>query len=445
MAKRMAFVVGGLLFGDEGKGTTVDYLVRKFEAHTVVRYNGGSQAGHNVVTPEGLHHCFAQFGSGTLVSETLTYLSQFMFVDPLRLISEWEILTEKGIKDALERLIISDQCPVITPFHKFAGQLRELARGTSRFGSCGLGVGEAISDYSSTPEECLIIRDLAIPDIVEGKLRRLQKNKTIVAESILKTVKTVRSADLESCFEEIRSESLWERCCRSYQNFSEFPIKFDDGALLKEILDRPGSIIFEGAQGALLDRSFGFKPFVTKSDCTFANAEKILFSFRGKIIKLGVMRAYATRHGNGPLVTEDGWLVEKLSDPHNVEGDWQGKFRVGWFDLVALKYGFDILQKLDGVVLTNFDRIQNLDFMKVCVAYLTREGKNIKELSFEGNSQTDLISSCRPVYQVFKRDGLSNRFLGYLRKNIPYPLVLISQGPTFLGKRDFSAGLVGSV
>lgn len=431
MAKKRALVVGGLAFGDEGKGTTVDYLVRRYNAHTVIRYNGGSQAGHNVVTPEGLHHCFSQFGSGTLVPDTLTYLSQFMFIDPLRLMSEYDVLAGKGISNALSRLIINKSCPVVTPFHKFAGQARELARGTGRFGSCGMGVGEAMNDFVENPGDCLTIGDLARADIVGRKLRRLQGNKIAVVEKILKTR---RNNKIKKCFDEIRSYELFEGCCQSYLTFSSFSVEFDDGRLFKEILTRPGTIVFEGAQGALLDRKFGFKPFVTKSDCTFTNAEKLLAGYNGKVAKLGVMRAIATRHGNGPFVTEDDSLAGLLANEHNVNNDWQGKFQIGWFDLVAIKYAFSFLGKLDGIVLTNLDRIGGLDPIKICAAYKTDRERIVNKIIGNDRSRTEFVSSCSPVYKIFRRGNAAGKFLEYLTKNLPFPLALISQGPTSLDK-----------
>ncbi|MBI2676511.1 MAG: adenylosuccinate synthetase [Candidatus Yanofskybacteria bacterium] len=412
MPKRMAIIVGGGLFGDEGKGSTVDYLVRRYDAHTVFRYNGGSQAAHNVVTPEGLHHCFAQFGSGTLVPGIFTYLSQFMVIDPLRLVSEYETLSSKGIKDVIERLVISKKCPVITPFHKFAGQMRELARGANRFGSCGMGVGEAINDFTESPGDSLTIGDLARPNVLQRKLKKLQISKIVVGKKLLEPESNDK---LQKCFDEIQSQNLLERCIESYSVFSSFPINFDDGTTLKRILNRPGTVVFEGAQGALLDKSRGFKPFITKSDCSFGNAERLLAGFEGKTIKLAVARAYATRHGRGPFVTEDPKLTKKLPDTHNVTNDWQGKFRVGWFDLIALNYGLEILGKPDGIVLTNIDRIANFDSIKICDGYRTKSGEIF------------------PNYLYFKE---TDKLLKFLKEKLSLPILIISHGSTYKDKLE---------
>ena len=425
MPKREATIIGGGLFGDEGKGGIVDHLTRRYNAHSVFRYNGGSQAAHNVITSEGLHHCFAQFGSGTLVPGTLTYLSQFMFVDPLRLVSEYEVLASKGVKDVLERLIISEKCPVITPFHKFAGQLRELARSTGRFGSCGMGVGEAMNDFIESPDKSLTIGDLARPGILQKKLKQLQVDKTIIAKKILESGS---GDELQKCFDQINSQDLLERCLESYSVFSNFPITFDDGIVLKRILDRPGTIIFEGAQGALLDRNRGFKPFVAKSDCSFGNAERLLTSFSGKIIKLSVVRAYMTRHGNGPFVTEDSELTKKLPDAHNVTNEWQGKFRIGWFDLVMARYALEVLGKVDRLALTNLDRILSLPSIQVCTSYRTADGLKVSKLRPTAEL-TKLLQECRPVYR--KLAGLDIRdYIDFFEKELGVKISIVSYGPT---------------
>lgn len=443
MARQRAFLVAGLLFGDESKGSMVDYLVRVLEAHTVIRYNGGGQAGHNVVTPDSLHHCFAQFGSGTLVARTETYLSPFMFVDPLRMVSEYDVLVDKGIRDAWGRLTIHAECPIVTPFHKFAGQMRELARGKDRYGSCGMGVGEAMNDFAKNPEECLRIADLFHVDDMYHKLVKLQKNKMKVAESISRSVPS--SAEIAACDMEIRSSRLLERCLESYAVFSKFPIRVDHGTFWKEVLNQPGNIVFEGAQGFLLDRRYGFTPYVTKSDCTFRNATRLLGGYTGAITKLGVLRVYATRHGNGPFVTEDESLTPLLPDPINAENPWQGKFRVGWFDLVALRYAIRILGTLDGVALSHIDRLRDFDCIKVCVAYKTKKTKKekvIRDLPVTDRCLTDLVFACSPVYEVFTGGNAFEKFFDFMRQELPVPLRVVSQGPTYVDKQYIGNGIV---
>src|SRR5688572_4356148 len=144
---RRAIILSGLGYGDEGKGTWTDFLARTEQVHTVVRFNGGAQAGHNVVTPDGRHHTSAQFGSGTLVRGVNTHLSRFMLLNPIRLLKEDAELHALAIKDALARTSIDRRALVTTPFQVAANRLRELARGDGRHGSCGMGIGETMSDW----------------------------------------------------------------------------------------------------------------------------------------------------------------------------------------------------------------------------------------------------------------------------------------------------------
>src|SRR5207244_7502212 len=125
---RKALLAIGLAFGDCGKGSIVDYLVRRERAHTVVRFNGGPQAGHNVVTPDGRHHTFSQFGSGTFITGVRTLLSRFMLIEPYALLNEAEHLRQIGLPDAMARLSIDARCPIITPAHQAANRLRDAGR-----------------------------------------------------------------------------------------------------------------------------------------------------------------------------------------------------------------------------------------------------------------------------------------------------------------------------
>ena len=144
--EQKAILITDLGFGDAGKGGLVDHLTRVTGAHTVVRYNGGAQAGHNVITPDGRHHTFAQFGSGSLVPGTRTYVSRFMLLDPLAMLAEERALQGLGVRDALARTAIDRRALITTPFHVAANRIKEVARGDARHGSCGMGIGETMAD-----------------------------------------------------------------------------------------------------------------------------------------------------------------------------------------------------------------------------------------------------------------------------------------------------------
>src|SRR4051812_1182585 len=140
---RKASIVVGLGYGDEGKGSTVDYLVRQTESKLVIRFSGGPQCAHNVVTPDGRHHTFAQFDSGSLVPGVKTYLSEKVLVNIPQLLHEAEGLAKLGVRNPLELISINPQCVVITEYHKILNRLTEYSRGSNAHGSCAQGVGVA--------------------------------------------------------------------------------------------------------------------------------------------------------------------------------------------------------------------------------------------------------------------------------------------------------------
>ena len=165
----------GLGFGDCGKGLFTDYLCRTSRAHTVVRFNGGAQAGHNVVLPDGRHHTFSQFSSGTFIEGVHTVLASPVVIHPTALLVENDALRSAGVSDAAGRLLIDARCRVITPFHQAAGRLREIVRGDEAHGSCGVGFGEAVKDSLEHPDESLTYGDLAETASALAKLESVRQ------------------------------------------------------------------------------------------------------------------------------------------------------------------------------------------------------------------------------------------------------------------------------
>ena len=153
----------GLGFGDCGKGLFTDHLCGALQAHTVVRFNGGAQAGHNVVLADGRHHTFSQFGAGSFHAGVGTVLASPVVVHPTALRVEEAALRRMGVEDAFSRLLIDARCRVTTPFHQAAGRLREWVRGEGAHGSCGVGVGETVRHALASPDEALHYGDLLQP------------------------------------------------------------------------------------------------------------------------------------------------------------------------------------------------------------------------------------------------------------------------------------------
>ncbi len=187
-ARREAHVVVDLGFGDAGKGTITDHLTRARGAHTVVRFNGGAQAGHNVVTDDGRHHTFAQLGAGSFSPGVRTWLSRHVVVHPTALIVEAWHLARSGVADPLSRVTVSAAAKVVTPFHQAATRLRELARGDARHGSCGVGVGEVMRDATDPRRRAARGRPRRRPRALRRALAREQARKRAELDDVLRAV-----------------------------------------------------------------------------------------------------------------------------------------------------------------------------------------------------------------------------------------------------------------
>lgn len=343
----MHFIVTDLGYGDAGKGTTVDYLARGVHNPLVVRHNGGAQAAHNVVLPDGRHHTFSQFGSGTFVPEVKTFLSEYTILNPANMIPEAEHLASLGVDDAFDRLRVAESALVVTPFHQEANRIRETRRGADRHGSCGQGIGETVGDSLKFPTMAVRVRDLFDPSVLMKKWRFWQE---------------VKGAELDYKFDDYRDAlELLVDLGSGYLGHSLHLV--EDSWLDKQFSDH--SVIFEGAQGVLLDETYGFFPHNTWSDTTPRNARKLLGGREAK--SLGVYRSYMTRHGAGPFVSELPYIEGRLRHPelHNGTGKYQGDFRVGLHDENAYFWTYANLEnlgeQLDGLVVTHVDHMPDED------------------------------------------------------------------------------------
>ncbi|WP_432827097.1 adenylosuccinate synthetase [Dactylosporangium sp. CA-092794] len=316
----MHIIVVDLGFGDCGKGTVVDHLCATREVHTVVRFNGGAQAAHTVVLADGRKHTFAQFGAGTLRPGVRTHLSRFMVVDPLALVAEADHLAALGVTDAWRRLSVDRAALISTPYHRAANRAKELARGADRHGSCGMGVGETMAYALAHPADAPRAGDCEHPAVLRRKLALLRDRLGVDGPPV-------------------------EACLPAYEGFAA------TAPLVDGFRADQGPCVFEGAQGVLLDEWHGFHPYTTWSTTTFANAEALLGG--APAFRLGVLRTVTTRHGAGPLPTEDPALG--ITDPNNPANPWQGAFRVGHFDAALHRYALAVCGGVDGLALTHLD------------------------------------------------------------------------------------------
>jgi adenylosuccinate synthase len=296
----------GLGFGDCGKGHFVDALTRRWKAHTVVRFNGGAQAGHNVVIPgDGgaveRHHTFAQFGAGTFVPGTRTLLLDPMVVHPTALLVEAEALSGLGIHDALSRLMIDAQCRVTTPYHQAAGRLRERLRGEAPHGTCGVGVGETVRHGLAFPDQVLRYRDLCPGTSVQtrAQIDRLQAIRQTLLAEFAPLCPAGSAGVLFEEFQALRDETLAGKWLTIAQAVArQCPSELAES--IQTQLTEPGCVLFEGAQGVLLDEWRGFHPHTTWSTISTAAVERVAARF-GLGGRLSITVSYAPiSPGTGP-------------------------------------------------------------------------------------------------------------------------------------------------
>lgn len=383
----------GLGFGDCGKGLFTDFLCRAWQAHTVVRFNGGAQAGHNVVLPDGRHHTFSQFGAGTFVPGTVTVLAYPVIVHPTALLVEDSYLRKAGVNDALHRLVIDHRCRVTTPFHQAAGRMRELARGAGAHGSCGVGVGETVSDGMAYPARCLRYADLTEPAVVLAKLEA--SRQAYLAEFGTSTIAGANSQAYDAERAVLNDTTLAARWFARVQELVHIARPAPHEVVASR-LQHPGTILFEGAQGVLLDEWRGFHPHTTWSsiDCASVEAVAADAGQHARIEHLGVLRSYLTRHGNGPLPTHDP-LLDHLAEPHNHSKGWQGRFRRGHPDAILLRYALAVAGRLDGLVVSHLDVFERKPGLRWCHGYELDASAGTGHL-FERTASDGKISAIRP-------------------------------------------------
>jgi adenylosuccinate synthase len=335
-------IVIGLLFGDEAKGATTDYLCSVEPVDFVVRFSGGPQTAHNVILEDGTHHTFSQFGSGTFRGAK-TLLSRFALVNPLNLINEANALEEVLGFDPLSLLFVSENSLMITPLHRRANQTRERQRGAGAHGSCGQGIGESM-DYSIRyPEHAPVIGDLRDLPALRRKLRLYKA-----------WVEINLGVDLEDDVDEIIESYTAMMNERNINIITDYQVI--------QYIKNAKNLVFEGTQGTLLDENFGFHPHTTWSTTTVKNARWLLEAAdipRSQYRVIGAMRTYMTRHGHGPFLSEfpsDYDWSEKFPEPHNKRGVFQGAWRVGHLDLNFLAYAADANdEQVDAIALSHCD------------------------------------------------------------------------------------------
>ena len=313
-----------------------------------------------------------------------------------------------------------------------------------------------MSDALTYGNAALFFGDLQDRATLLKKLRSLRDAKYSAFE-VLSRQLPITEAVRQECAA-FTAKSCIEDCADVY-SYLAGQVNIVDEANIRTLFTQPGTLLFEGAQGVLLDENYGFAPYTTWSTTTFANAEKLLeeCAYSGEISKLSVLRAYATRHGAGPFPTEDEALTAALPEGHNVWNDWQHAFRVGYFDLVATRYAIDVAGKPDYLAITNVDRLDALPMWKLCSSYsyqgeqedisssyFERESNSVKRIKVQRTVNlahqeqlTSRLWSCVPEYlepfpEFNKGRSTAERtaYLSLLEELLSVPIAIASYGPT---------------
>ena len=398
--KRVIITVG-LGFGDEGKGATVDYLTRRHEADLVVRYCGGSQAGHNVQLPDGRRHTFSQFGAGTLArasSRSRTYLGPNVVIDPPAMLREAEHLAELGVSNPTSLLTIHPRCLVATLWHRALNQLREMARGEDKHGSCGQG------DRRGPPLLAAAWRGRHLRGGPPRPGRPARQTRTPAPAGLAGNARPRRRIDSDR----LRAFDLWDVTTEAVARSLSETVR--NGVVVSSRVPECETAIFEGAQGVLLDEYRGFHPYTTWSTVTPHHAWELVEQMEAESVALlGVTRAYTTRHGEGPFPTCSAELTARLQDPGNPWNAWQGGLRCGWLDMPLFRYGVAAAGPLDGIVVNHLDQIRESECL-VCDAY--EEGalveSNAPNLAWQ-NRQTQQLQRAKPVFSPADAESILRR------------------------------------
>lgn len=366
-------VIIGAQWGDEGKGKVIDIFAAK--ADYVVRYQGGNNAGHTVVIGKDsfiLH----LIPSGILHKKKICVIGNGVVIDPRALLEEIEMLKARGIK-VDGRLFISEEAHVILPYHKLLDELKEERK--KKIGTTKKGIGPCYAD--KVARSGIRIVDLLEEDTLRDKLRSNLEEKNLILAKIYGT----EGFEFDSVYKE-------------YLDYGRKIKKYicNTKRLLNDAISDKKRVLFEGAQGTLLDVDYGTYPFVTSSNSSAGGASIGTGVGPNKIDKvIGVVKAYTTRVGEGPFPTEfDAGLMNKIRQKGKEFGATTGRpRRCGWFDSVVVRHSV-MVNGLDELVVTKLDVLDELETIKICTGY--KFGDKVYD---DFPSSIKVLTGCRPVYE----------------------------------------------
>jgi adenylosuccinate synthase len=418
-AKGKNVVVIGTQWGDEGKGKIVDWLTEQVSG--VVRFQGGHNAGHTLVV-NGKKTILRLIPSGILHPGVTCYIGNGVVLSPQALLGEIDELQANGIH-VESRLKISLACPLILPYHVALDQAREAAKGDAKIGTTGRGIGPAYED--KVARRAVRLLDLTNPALLREKLIETMGLHNFVLEHYLKAT----PVSVDQVFEELMAMAP-----RLLKMTADVP------QLLYEAGLRGDNLLFEGAQGSLLDIDHGTYPYVTSSNCVSGAAGAGAGVGPSKLhYVLGITKAYATRVGSGPFPTEQvNEIGQGLAKRGNEFGSVTGRpRRCGWFDAAALRRSMQI-NGVTGLCITKLDVMDSMPEVKLCVGYDTPSGR-LNVLPFG----SDAVAQCTPVYETMPgwsgtTKGLkawnelpkaAQNYLNRLSEVVGAPIAMVSTGP----------------
>jgi len=438
-------IIVGAQWGDEGKGKVVDHLSQS--AHLIVRYQGGNNAGHTLVVA-GKKTVLHLIPSGILHADKRCLIGNGVVLDPWVFFEEVNELIEAGVlthESAPRRIKVSDRATVILPYHRQLDQLREahaekkshLSQTASKIGTTGRGIGPAYEDR--TARRAILVNDLLRPELLKAKLERALEEKNVLFTSLYGVAPVQVDSLLSSLLE--MGDRLKPFIC-------------DTRLELRHAHQRNQKILFEGAQGTLLDVDHGTYPYVTSSNTVAAGASTGTGSGLDIPTRvIGIVKAYTTRVGTGPFPTEIEHTLPDLANQLRNKGKEFGATtgrtrRIGWLDLVALKYAVEV-NGIQGIALMKSDVLDGLDEIQFCTHYELQEAGSIRKLDDFPSSLEDL-ERVSPVYQKLpgwetlatqtsaahtaplRWNDLPQTFREYVQmieSALSIPVVMISYGP----------------
>jgi adenylosuccinate synthase len=417
ISKMANTILIGAQWGDEGKGKIIDVLTAR--ADIIVRSQGGNNAGHTVIH-RGTKYVLHLIPSGILRRGKICVIGNGVVVDPISLVAEMDSLRRLGIKID-NNLLISDCAHLVLPYHRLLDEQRELRRGHVKIGTTKRGIGPAYADKAARTG--LRISDLMQPILFSKKLQaKVRENNSILAALGAEPIS----------FREVNE---------SYLGAAEKlrPFVGNTVVYLHRALERGKEILFEGAQGTFLDIDHGTYPFVTSSNTTAGGACTGTGVPPHRMDRvMGVMKAYTTRVGEGPLPSEDRQFAEMLHKLGREFGATTGRARrCGWFDAVATRYAC-MINGIDELAVTNLDGLDTVDPIRVCIGYRL-SGKRLDVPPCDAAQ----LNNCEPIYEElrgWKKSTHSVRrfsqlppaakdYLKYICKLTGAPLSIVSVGP----------------